>query len=107
MFLILNAIWCGTEYFIGTKVKELTVEPGQSLSMQRHQQRSEYWFVAEGSCQIKTEDANMQVYAHDEMIKIPVSHWHQLSNPYTEPCRIIEIQYGKECLEQDIERIIK
>lgn len=88
----------------GTKVKELTVEPGKSLSMQRHTHRSEYWFVAEGSCQVKTENSDMQVYAHDEVIKIPVGSWHQLSNPFTKPCRIVEIQYGKECDELDIER---
>jgi quercetin dioxygenase-like cupin family protein len=30
----------------GMKVKELTVDPGQSLSMQRHQHRAEYWIVS-------------------------------------------------------------
>ena len=30
------------------KVKELTVEPGKKLSMQRHQLRAEHWFVSEG-----------------------------------------------------------
>jgi cytidyltransferase-like protein len=32
----------------GMKVKELTVNPGCSLSMQRHQHRAEYWIVSEG-----------------------------------------------------------
>ena len=36
----------------GTKVKELTVEPGQKLSMQRHKGRSEYWIVSEGKCAV-------------------------------------------------------
>lgn len=88
----------------GTKVKELTVNPGQSLSMQRHKYRSEYWFVAEGACQVKTEFSDLTMYAHDEMIKIPVEHWHQLSNPFAEPCRLVEIQYGTFCVEEDIER---
>ena len=35
----------------GVKVKELTVEPGAALSMQRHQQRSEFWLVASGEAQ--------------------------------------------------------
>jgi len=88
----------------GTKVKELTVEPGQTLSMQRHQDRSEYWFVTEGACQVKTEFSNMQIFRHDEMIKIPKERWHQLCNPFTEPCKLVEIQYGTRCVEQDIER---
>jgi cytidyltransferase-like protein len=87
----------------GTKVKELTVMPGQSLSMQQHQHRSEYWFVAEGSCQVVTELATMQLYAHDR-IDIPVTQWHQLTNPFLLPCRLIEIQYGNQCDEADIER---
>jgi D-beta-D-heptose 7-phosphate kinase/D-beta-D-heptose 1-phosphate adenosyltransferase len=32
----------------GMKVKELTVEPKQQLSMQRHNLRAEYWIVSEG-----------------------------------------------------------
>ena len=88
----------------GTKVKELTVEPGQSLSMQRHEHRGEYWFVTEGACQVKTEFSDMQMFAHDEMIKIPVGRWHQLINPFTEPCKLVEIQYGARCVEEDIER---
>jgi len=89
---------------LGTKVKELTIEPHQSLSMQRHSLRSEYWFVAEGSCQVETENAILQLNAHDEKIKIPAQTWHRLSNPYDVPCHIIEIQYGIECTEEDIER---
>jgi mannose-6-phosphate isomerase-like protein (cupin superfamily) len=40
---------------------------------------------------------------HQEF-KIPVSEWHQLTNPYDVPCKIVEIQYGKSCIEEDIER---
>ena len=88
----------------GTKVKELLIEPHQSLSMQRHSLRSEYWFVAVGSCQVETEHATIQLNAHEEKIKIPAGTWHRLSNPYDEPCHVIEIQYGIECIEEDIER---
>jgi mannose-6-phosphate isomerase-like protein (cupin superfamily) len=37
-------------------------------------------------------------------MKIPVGGWHQLTNPFDEPCKIIEIQYGIKCIEEDIER---
>lgn len=30
------------------KVKEITVRPGQRLSLQRHQKREEHWFIHKG-----------------------------------------------------------
>ena len=32
------------------KLKELTVDPGKSLSMQRHNDRAEFWFVTSVIC---------------------------------------------------------
>lgn len=87
----------------GTKVKELTVEPGQQLSMQRHRGRSEYWLVTEGECKVEKEFAALFLRKH-ETIRIPVNQWHRLSNPFNEPCRIVEIQYGDQCIEEDIDR---
>lgn len=87
----------------GTKVKELTVMPGQSLSMQRHENRSEYWHVSEGRCVINYKEAQLILEAHAN-IAIPAGSWHQLSNPFDQPCRLIEIQFGTSCEESDIER---
>lgn len=88
----------------GTKVKELTVNPGQSLTMQRHYERAEYWMVTEGKCEVYNGKRTTEIlYKHDEF-KVPKETWHQLSNPYDKPCRIVEIQYGDYCGEDDIER---
>lgn len=87
----------------GMKVKELTVEPGKSLSMQRHAKRREYWVVEEGECKVEREFAALFLRTH-ETIDIPVGAWHQLSNPFDRPCKIVEIQYGEACEESDIER---
>jgi len=87
----------------GMKVKELTVEPGKSLSMQRHAQRREYWVVEEGNCKVETDTSTLLLDTH-QTIDIPVGSWHRLSNPFTNPCRIVEIQYGTACEESDIER---
>jgi mannose-6-phosphate isomerase-like protein (cupin superfamily) len=35
---------------------------------------------------------------------IDVGEWHQLTNPFDTPCKIVEIQYGEQCIEEDIER---
>ncbi len=93
----------------GMKVKELTVNPGCSLSMQRHKFRSEYWIVSEGNAVV--ERAMSSGYAlpgvnmekHDSL-DIPVNEWHQLQNHSQQPLRIVEIQYGEKCVEEDIER---
>ncbi len=93
----------------GAKVKELTVEPGQSLSMQRHRLRNEYWLVTSGQCLVESTMPNgyqlppKELGMHDS-VHIPLGDWHKLSNPYEEPCRIVEIQYGTSCDESDIER---
>jgi len=93
----------------GMKVKELTVEPGQSLSMQRHHQRAEYWIVSEGMAIINSVLAggyalpSLKLIKHAEY-KVPVAEWHQLTNPFDAPCKIVEIQYGEQCIEEDIER---
>jgi cytidyltransferase-like protein len=93
----------------GMKVKELTVNPGQSLSMQRHQSRAEYWIVSEGTAIVNSMMSggyalpSIKLTKHDEY-KVPVNEWHQLTNPFNTPCRIVEIQYGEQCFEEDIER---
>lgn len=87
----------------GVKVKELTVDPGKSLSMQRHNKRSEFWLIASNKGMIKFETELQSLNKH-EHIHIAANTWHQLYNPFNEPCKVIEIQYGIECIENDIER---
>lgn len=93
----------------GMKVKELTVEPGQRLSMQRHEHRSEYWIVSEGECVVYGEMPNgyalppKQLVRHESFV-IPKGEWHQLLNNTDAPCKIVEVQFGDVCEESDIER---
>lgn len=89
----------------GTKVKELTILPGKSLSMQRHEHRDEYWHVASGECVVEFVNDSTQVLVKHSQFKIPAGSWHKLCNIYNKPCTIIEIQSGKMCSEQDIERL--
>ena len=93
-----------------TKLKELTVNPKTCLSMQRHDQRAEFWFVAEGEATVYTVDkkstdtdlkCSMTVH---ESCWIAVDEWHQLCNETDQPLKLIEIQFGESCVEEDIER---
>ena len=91
------------------KVKELTVAPGQRLSMQRHNQRAEHWFVAQGTATVYTinrkSDAELLgTFEKFKHIHINNDEWHQLCNEGTEELRVVEIQYGDRCVEEDIER---
>jgi cytidyltransferase-like protein len=93
----------------GTKVKELTVMPGQKLSMQKHYKREEYWHVSHGACAVHSTMPNgyaLPVLLLQEHMnyRVPKGEWHQLANPYEVPCKIVEIQYGDACLEDDIQR---
>ena len=93
----------------GVKVKELIVEPGKGMSFQKHFKRSEIWLVSKGSCIVNyskdnpDNKENIRLNKFDHYL-VPVGEWHQITNPFKETCHLIEIQYGEECIEDDIER---
>ena len=92
------------------KVKELTVNPGNCLSMQKHKQRAEHWFIVSGKAEVytldsrKTERELLGIFHRHQSLHIKREEWHQLCNPGNEPLKIVEIQYGENCVEEDIER---
>lgn len=93
----------------GCKVKELTIEPGKTLSMQRHFKRHELWHVTEGKCEVDQQMNSgyalpMLTLSQHSQVAIPQGDWHRIRNPFETPCRIVEIQYGEYCTEDDIER---
>jgi cytidyltransferase-like protein len=95
------------------KVKELIVDPGKSMSFQRHFKRNEIWLVSEGSCTVSYSNdqdnkdiKELQLSKFDHYL-VPIGHWHQISNPSDMKTHIIEIQYGENCIESDIERMNK
>lgn len=97
------------EYDKHTKVKELAVPPGNKLSMQKHQERSEHWFVAEGTATVYTINRSSDyeefgVFKQHQSLHIPQGMWHQLANEHDVPLKLVEIQYGANCIEEDIER---
>jgi cytidyltransferase-like protein len=87
----------------GMKVKELTVNPGCELSMQRHTHRSEHWIVSSGVGEVQGESGVIALDHHSQ-VAIPAGDWHQLKNPHDVPLKVVEIQYGTSCEETDIER---
>ena len=91
------------------KLKELTVNPKTCLSMQRHQDRAEHWFVAEGTATVYSIDQSSDMdllgeYTQHQHVHINRTQWHKLCNETDQPLKVIEIQYGENCIEEDIER---
>ena len=92
------------------KLKELVVEPGKGMSFQRHFKRNEIWFVSKGACEVNFSESSpentiLKKLSTEEVFHVKVGNWHQIINPYNEPCHIIEIQYGDETSDDDIERL--
>ena len=92
------------------RVKELVIEAGKGISYQRHFKRSEMWFVSKGMLNIKhsvgaPDNFSVHTLTKDQFFHVAQGDWHQAFNPFEEPCHIIEIQYGEETSEDDIERL--
>lgn len=85
------------------KVKRLVVKPGEILSLQRHQRRSEHWTVVEGVAKVRVGDNEFLLEANQSTY-IPVDTMHRLENPGEEDIHLIEVQTGDYFGEDDIER---
>ena len=85
------------------KVKRIQVNPGASLSLQRHQQRAEHWVVVKGRAEVISGDKTITL-SENQSTFIPLGEVHRLSNPGAIPLEIIEVQSGDYLGEDDIER---
>ena len=86
------------------KVKRIVVNAGARLSYQRHQHRSEHWFIVSGKAKVTHEGREFEMSAGDS-IDIAQGELHRLSNIGSEPVVFIEVQSGSYFGEDDIERI--
>jgi len=85
------------------KVKRLVVKPGQVLSLQKHQRRSEHWTVIQGEAKVRLGDKEFNLKANESTF-IPAGTRHRLENPGTEDIHLIEVQTGSYFGEDDIVR---
>lgn len=86
------------------KLKELVVTPGGRLSLQRHEKRSEHWFILQGNPEITT-GRQKTVYQPGDYVHIPRHAWHRIDNRAgKENVVLVELQTGTYFGEDDIER---
>ena len=88
----------------GHKVKRIVVRPGRRLSYQRHEHRSEHWFVVAGSGKVTLDGLEADVVA-GEAVDIPTGVAHRMENPGTVDLVFIEVQHGAYFGEDDIVRL--
>lgn len=87
----------------GFLTKMIQVNPGQKLSVQSHNHRSEHWVVLEGTAKVLLEGKE-HILSPGHSIDIDVKEIHSLQNPYKEILKIIEVQKGDLLIEEDIIR---
>ena len=85
------------------KVKELTINPKSSISLQKHIKRSEHWIVVEGEV-IATKGKREIKLKKNRSIDIKAGEIHRLKNNSNKQCKIIEVQTGNYLGEDDIIR---
>ena len=90
----------------GYKVKTLSVNPGQRLSLQYHNHRDEYWTVLSGTGLLETtrKECFKDIKVGDQ-INIPKLQCHRVSCTGDVPLVIMEAQIGDYVGEDDIVRL--
>ncbi|MCB1592141.1 MAG: phosphomannose isomerase type II C-terminal cupin domain [Alphaproteobacteria bacterium] len=84
--------------------KEITVNPGQILSLQSHNFRGEKWTVLEGELIVVLDNQRYDL-KEGESIIIPLKSIHAMANGSDKPCVVYEKQIGL-CSEDDIIRYV-
>ncbi len=87
----------------GFLIKELVIKPKSSISLQKHNHRSEYWTVKAGKPRI-TINNQKSFKKVNENIFIPKGAKHRIENVFDKPVEIMEVQTGAILKETDIIR---
>ncbi len=87
----------------GWKTKVLFVAPMAKLSLQRHERRSEQWYVVSGEGRIEI-DGETTAAVPGARATIPAGRRHRLVNADGRELVVVEVQTG-DCDETDIVRL--
>ncbi len=89
---------------IGYWIKRIEVDPGQRLSLQYHNQRSEKWIIVQGNGEVQT-DTLIENVRDGSWIHIGVGTPHRIKNTGNKPLVFIEVALGAKLTEDDIVRL--
>ena len=85
------------------QVKHIIVDPGEALSLQLHNHRSEHWVVVRGSAEV-TVGNEVRTLQENESTYIPAGAKHRLANRGKVPLEVVEVHCGTYLGEDDIIR---
>ena len=85
------------------QLKKIIVKSSESLSLQKHNHRTEHWIVVSGIALVEI-NGKKNILEKNQSTFIPLSAKHRLSNPGKENLVLIEIQSGDYLGEDDIIR---
>ena len=86
------------------KIKEIIVEPGGRLSLQKHRRRAEHWTVVSGEALVTVDDQQIRLLP-GASVDIPRGAVHRVMNPGDTPLIFVEVQMGDYFGEDDIIRL--
>lgn len=78
----------------GYLVKKLTIFPGRSLSLHKHEKRSEHWSIVSGTATIVLNGEEKE-YHTNESILVPMGVFHRISNETSKDLVVIEVSIGE------------
>jgi len=87
----------------GFLIKELVINAKSSISLQKHNYRSEYWTVISGKPKITINNKKF-FRTTSETAYIPKGSIHRIENLFKKPVKIMEVQTGPVLKETDIIR---
>jgi mannose-1-phosphate guanylyltransferase/mannose-6-phosphate isomerase len=88
----------------GFRVREVVVDPGGQLTLQRHDGRDEHWIVVEGRALVRLGSSVREVPS-GHTVFVPRGTPHRLANAASEPLRVIEVQMGETLTENATVRL--
>ena len=86
------------------KIKELIVNPGERLSLQKHQRRAEHWTVVSGEALVTVAMEEI-LLKPGQSVDVPRGAIHRIMNPGLIPAVLVEVQMGDYFGEDDIIRL--
>ena len=86
------------------KVKCIWVHAAKRLSYQRHEKRSEHWFIVNGTGRV-TLNGIESIVEKGKTVDIAIGDLHRIENIGTDDLIFIEVQMGTYFGEDDIERV--
>jgi mannose-6-phosphate isomerase-like protein (cupin superfamily) len=87
-----------------TKVKRITLRPGESPSYQYHHKRGEVWVIVQGTARTNINGI-LEDHGVGDAVRVPIGAAHTLTNTGHNDLIYIEVQFGTYFGEDDIVRL--